>query len=150
MFTKGAFVIIKNEDDQILLVKRKDIPFWDFPGGKVEANETEKQCSIRETLEETGLIITPDYLIGIYEQSERKDKQYIYAATIKDGKLIEEGSETKQIKYFSRKQLPINLIPLRKTQIQDFFLNKRENYVIVKKNSFTLKIERLVRNWVNK
>ncbi len=31
---QGAFVIIQNEERDILLVKRKDIPLWDLPGGQ--------------------------------------------------------------------------------------------------------------------
>lgn len=36
MYTQGSFVIVSNEKHQILLVKRKDVPLWDLPGGRVD------------------------------------------------------------------------------------------------------------------
>lgn len=54
MFTQGAFVIVLNENQQILLVKRKDVPLWDLPGGRVDPEETAEEAAVREVLEETG------------------------------------------------------------------------------------------------
>ncbi|MBU3217825.1 NUDIX hydrolase [Clostridium estertheticum] len=55
MSTQGAFSIILNKNkDKILLVKRKDFPIWDLPGGRIEAGENFTGCAIREAVEETG------------------------------------------------------------------------------------------------
>lgn len=47
----GCIVIDK---DKVLLVKQND-GHTAFPKGHVEKNETEEECAIRETFEETGL-----------------------------------------------------------------------------------------------
>jgi 8-oxo-dGTP diphosphatase len=53
--------VIRNEDDEILVVQRgekTDHPFkWEFPGGKVSPGETEEECVIREVREELSIDI---------------------------------------------------------------------------------------------
>ncbi len=46
MYTQGAFVIVLNESQQILLVKRKDVPLWDLPGGRGDPGNRlrKRQC----------------------------------------------------------------------------------------------------------
>lgn len=53
--------IIRNEDDEVLIVQRgeaTDHPFkWEFPGGKVYEGESEEDCIIREIKEELSIDI---------------------------------------------------------------------------------------------
>lgn len=53
-----AIIII---DDKILVTQRSEkmkLPLkWEFPGGKLEENETEEQCIVREILEEINIEI---------------------------------------------------------------------------------------------
>lgn len=53
--------IIRNEDDEILVVQRgekTDHPFrWEFPGGKLLDGEREEDCIIREIREELTMNI---------------------------------------------------------------------------------------------
>ena len=55
----GSIVI---KDNLILLGKRKnslEAGTYAFPGGKLEMFESIANCAVRETKEETGLIVTP-------------------------------------------------------------------------------------------
>ncbi len=55
----AAVGIIFNDDQtQVLLVKRRDMPVWVLPGGGIEPPETAEQALIREIKEETGYHIT--------------------------------------------------------------------------------------------
>ena len=63
MSKEMANAIIK-KGDKILIIKRSDIPIWEFPSGKKENNETFKQAAIRETKEETGLVVEIEYELG--------------------------------------------------------------------------------------
>jgi 8-oxo-dGTP diphosphatase len=51
--------IIRNEDDEVLIVQRgetTDHPLkWEFPGGKLHPEETEEECIIREVEEELSM-----------------------------------------------------------------------------------------------
>lgn len=49
-----AAAIILNEQNQILLVRKKDTDFFMHVGGKLEPNELPEAVLSREVLEETG------------------------------------------------------------------------------------------------
>ncbi len=62
--------VIRDDRDLILIDRRlaKGLlgGFWEFPGGKIEGNETVQECIKREILEEIGIEIAVDsHLITI-------------------------------------------------------------------------------------
>ena len=62
--------VIRDDRDLILIDRRLDKGllggFWEFPGGKIEGNETVQECIKREILEEIGIEIAVDsHLITI-------------------------------------------------------------------------------------
>jgi ADP-ribose pyrophosphatase YjhB (NUDIX family) len=61
------------DDGRIVLLRRGIEPgrgAWAQPGGFLEVDETVHQAAIRETLEETGLLIEPGEIIGLYTRLE--------------------------------------------------------------------------------
>lgn len=81
MYTQGAFVIVLNESQQILLVKRKDVPLWDLPGGRVDPGES----AVREVLEETGYNVALSAKIGVYQRPKFQDEQHVFFGSITGG-----------------------------------------------------------------
>src|SRR5579864_8973242 len=64
----GAIII---EHDRVILVKRGHAPLqgeWSVPGGVLEVGETLRQAAVREVLEETGLRVEVDELLGVYDR----------------------------------------------------------------------------------
>ena len=62
----GIGVIIYNDKNQILFIKRKGKHGdgeWSFPGGKLDFGESFEECARREVLEEVGIEISnPEYV----------------------------------------------------------------------------------------
>ena len=68
---KVAIAIIKDEQDRVLITQRPlKAPhggFWEFPGGKIEANETAECALVREIKEELGIEIQQhQWLYDVY------------------------------------------------------------------------------------
>ncbi|WP_214816947.1 NUDIX hydrolase [Exiguobacterium sp. s131] len=54
----GSAALCINEEQEVLLVKNRDIQQWSLPSGGLEDGETPEQCCRREVFEETGYRIS--------------------------------------------------------------------------------------------
>ncbi|HJD15366.1 MAG TPA: NUDIX domain-containing protein [Candidatus Enterococcus stercoripullorum] len=129
-YSHGAFnVVIVNQ--KVLLVKRRDFPLWDLPGGVVELDELPTQAAIREMYEETGYEVQIDYEFARYIDKTRNDCQHLFKSHIINGELKRTTLETRDLRWFSLNQLPFLIIPNRKRQIRDALTIKNfEEYEI--------------------
>lgn len=75
--TCGVLVFVK---DKILLGHSTNNDFWDIPKGIKEVDEDYASAAIRESFEETGLVVQPDQLIdiGLFKFNKEKDI-YLFA-----------------------------------------------------------------------
>lgn len=68
---KVAVAIITDEEQRILITQRPvHVPHggcWEFPGGKVEQNETAESALIREIKEEVGIDVLQYQFLGVIE-----------------------------------------------------------------------------------
>lgn len=74
--------VIIHHEDGIVLIKRGHAPYqghWALPGGFVEHDETVEQAAVREALEETGLHIRLDQLVGVYSRPDRDLQRHTVA-----------------------------------------------------------------------
>jgi 8-oxo-dGTP diphosphatase len=92
MILVTAAILIK--DNSVLIAKRKSsdsLPNkWEFPGGKIEDNETAEQCLIRELKEEFGINIKITSYFGdsIYQYPEFKIKLIAFHCKWLDGQIV--------------------------------------------------------------
>lgn len=62
---------IVDRDGRALAIRRRDNGRWEPPGGVLELAEPIEDGLIREVLEETGLVIRPLRLTGVYKNMAR-------------------------------------------------------------------------------
>ena len=108
MKREGSSILFVNEQRQILLFLRDDLPHvpypntWDVPGGHVEEGETAAQCIVREMKEEMGLDLAGFELFSVKEFSDRIEHTFWKAADLNIDEIsLQEGQ---CLKWFSEKE----------------------------------------------
>ena len=119
--TLGAFAIILNTKQEVLLCHRTDVDFWNLPGGGVDQYESPWDAVLREVHEETGLTVTVERLLGIYSKPQVDDLVFTFLCTPIDDQVPSTSNEADQVDYFALEQLPKNLFSNHLERIQDFF-----------------------------
>jgi len=105
----GALIV---DEDRVLLVKRKQKPYkgyWDIPGGFLERGEHPENGLFREIREETGLLVRPIELLGIFMDKYGPDADDTlnihYLAEVIGGEA-KAGSDAGELGWFSKENLP--------------------------------------------
>lgn len=62
---------IVDDQGRVLVTRRADNGHWEPPGGVLELNEDVEAGVVREVLEETGLVVVPERLTGVYKNMTR-------------------------------------------------------------------------------
>ena len=73
----GAIIV---EDSRVVLIKRANPPLqgrWSIPGGVLEVGELVREAAVREAREETGLIVEPVELLGVFDRVLRNAEQRV-------------------------------------------------------------------------
>lgn len=101
-----AGILFSPDRKQVLLIQRRDVPVWVLPGGGIEPCESPEESVVREILEETGITVKVDRLVGDYLPINRLAKRtHLYECTPLAGALCL-SPETRGIAFFSLNQLP--------------------------------------------
>ena len=103
------------QEKRVLLVKRAKPPLkdrWSLPGGMLELGETVRDACAREILEETGLRVSVEQLLGVFDRVVRDGNaqiQYHYvlidfSCSVLSGEL-RAGGDASDTRWFAREEL---------------------------------------------
>ena len=126
MKRKGCSIIFINDDQEVLLFLRDDIPtipfpnMWDVPGGHLEPGETPEACIIREMQEEMELELADFSLFSIMEFPDRIEYTFWKKANMDINDIpLHEGQ---RLQWFSRKEVEKTALALGFNEIlHNFF-----------------------------
>ncbi len=111
----------RTDQNQVLLIRRGTAPLlgeWSLPGGVLECGETLREAVAREAFEETGLLVEPTEMLGVYERIIRgggiraDDGRVRYHYVLIDflcspvGGNLKAGSDAADVRWFTLEELP--------------------------------------------
>jgi len=119
--TTAVSISLFDEQGRILLGREAETGLWTLPGGAIDPTEHPADAAIRECFEETGLLVRPERLLGVFGGREflvhypNGDLTYYtviaFEAVIVGGALAPDGDEIASLRYFDRlewERLPVS------------------------------------------
>lgn len=91
---------VVDEFGRVLVTQRRDNGHWEPPGGVLEASESIIDGLKREVLEETGLVVEPVRLTGVYKNMARGIVALVFLARIKAGEAAT-SDETSRVEWWT-------------------------------------------------
>lgn len=125
----GATILVLDEQNRLLMMRRSDIGSWGIPGGATEPGEVVENAAKREALEETNLEIGDMLLFGVFSGPEfyfkypNGDEVYnvtiVYLARDWQGE-VKLNDEHTAWRWFPVHEIPEDLSPPIKPIIEKF------------------------------
>ncbi len=102
---------------EVVLIRRGIEPgrgSWAQPGGFLEIDETVAEAAARETLEETGLVVEPGEIVGVYTRLEAAVVVLVFEARIAGGQMAP-TPEALEVRTFAADAIPWSGIAFKTT-----------------------------------
>lgn len=110
-----AAVLAFDADGRVLLARHAESGSWTAPGGMIEPHETPADAAVRETWEETGVLVELVRVIGVFGGPHcavtfRNGDQLAWVATLFAARPVRgeprpDQEETLDVRYFERGEL---------------------------------------------
>ena len=115
----AARAVIRDLEERLLLVRRRDNGLWAMPAGGQELDESIANCVTREVREETGLTVISAIPMAIYSAvsavTAYGDPYHLFVTQFLveewSGELARETNETTDAGFFSVGSLPDEIAP---------------------------------------
>jgi 8-oxo-dGTP pyrophosphatase MutT (NUDIX family) len=108
-------MVVRDDEGRVLLVQNAEANLWLPPGGGIEPDESPEAAAIREMQEETGLLVEPIRIIGVYGGPEYRVVYpngdvvsyvtIVFECRVVSGEMKPDREETLDVRYFSQAEL---------------------------------------------
>jgi ADP-ribose pyrophosphatase YjhB (NUDIX family) len=100
----------------------------------METGETVDEALRREVLEETGLVVEIEQLVGVYSKPQKQEVVLTFRCHITRG-VPTETTESRECRYFAPADLPPNTLPKHRHRIEDALLNQQSAILRTQRSS---------------
>lgn len=112
--------VIVDSAGRVLVTQRRDNAHWEPPGGVLELEESVLDGVRREVWEETGLVVEPTRLTGVYKNMPRGIVALMFRAEATGGTLST-SDETSQIEWWTPETVAERMDPAYAVRVLDAF-----------------------------
>ncbi|MEP6620916.1 MAG: NUDIX domain-containing protein [bacterium] len=121
-----------DQERRLLLVCQRDSSEWSTPGGMIEPDEMPADAAVRETWEETGLVVSPERILGVFggpafvvNYPGGDQVQYVitaFACVVMSGELRVASDETSNARFYTEREASaLPLAPWLRSVLSDAF-----------------------------
>ncbi len=117
----GVSALVRDAGGRILLMHRADDGRWGLPAGAVDPGESPAEAVVREVREETGLIVRPTRVAGVFGGARFRHRygngdevEYtviVFDCEITGGELAPRDGEALELRYFTPDEMPALQLP---------------------------------------
>src|SRR5664279_1247728 len=104
----GVLCIVVNQHGEVLAQRRRDNGNWCLPGGIMDPDEQPGPAAEREVLEETGVEVVADRLVGVYPNFTLYPNddlvlfmEFVFACRPIAGEVRVNDDESWEVRYFA-------------------------------------------------
>jgi ADP-ribose pyrophosphatase YjhB (NUDIX family) len=131
--------VVTDDEDRIVLIRRRDNDLWALPGGGMELGESIIDTAVREVKEETGLDVEVTGLIGVYTNprhvmaytdGEVRQQFSLCFTTRLVGGALRVDSESTDIAWIDPQDIPaLNMHASMRLRIQHYLEHRTTPYL---------------------
>lgn len=124
---KGAVaVVFDDQKENVLFVKRRDVPIWVLPGGGIDPGESPDVAAVREVQEESGLEVQVVRKVAVYTPTGRLTSEtHLFECCVVGGQAGV-SHETMDVGFFPVDCYPPPVFEIHNAWLKDACANRPE------------------------